>query len=159
MQGCIIDIAGEDLPRARQAIVNEALRWIGTPWRPCHAERLAGCDCLGLTVGVARAAGLPVPQGLPDRHANLLRPGMLETMVAQRLARQAGPARPGDLLGLCVPPRRDVVHLAILVPGGRIVHALSPGIGGGDGGVVLTRLDAAWHRRWIATWIMPGVEA
>ncbi len=38
--------------------IDEARRWIGTPYRPAGAHRGVGCNCLGFIAGAARDAGL-----------------------------------------------------------------------------------------------------
>lgn len=44
-----------------QAIVEQARRWIGTPFHHQAAQRGLGCDCLGLIRGVWHALGGIVP--------------------------------------------------------------------------------------------------
>lgn len=43
----------------RAEIVAEARSWIGTPWLHQASVRGAGCDCIGLIVGVGAALGVP----------------------------------------------------------------------------------------------------
>ena len=108
-------------------IMEEARRWLGTPFR--HRGRLKGegVDCLGLAIGVARALGLPVEDCLayprrPD--AGQLRAGLAAQL--QEVAVES--VRPGDLLRLAV--NGKATHLAILsqLPDGRpgLIHAYAP---------------------------------
>jgi cell wall-associated NlpC family hydrolase len=47
----------------RQAAVDEARTWIGTPYQLNGAEKGVGVDCQHLIVAVYRAVGLPMPSG------------------------------------------------------------------------------------------------
>lgn len=47
---------------AREEIVAEARRWIGTPYRHQASLCGVGCDCLGLLRGVWRALIGPEPE-------------------------------------------------------------------------------------------------
>ena len=38
-----------------EAVVKEALSWLGTPYRHQGSRKGVGCDCLGLVMGVWRA--------------------------------------------------------------------------------------------------------
>lgn len=44
---------------APQLVVEEARRWIGTPWQHGQACKGAGCDCIGLIAGINTNVGLP----------------------------------------------------------------------------------------------------
>lgn len=53
----------------RQAAVEEARTWIGTPYQLNGAEKGVGVDCQHLIVAVYRAVGLPMPSGSLRRTA------------------------------------------------------------------------------------------
>ncbi|WP_068317137.1 peptidase P60 [Polycladidibacter hongkongensis] len=46
-------------------VVNEARRWLGTPYRHQASCRGAGCDCLGLVRGIYRAIHGSEPEAPP----------------------------------------------------------------------------------------------
>ena len=52
-------------PDARNRIVCEARRWIGTPYRHQASLKGVGCDCLGLVRGVWRAGYGAEPEAAP----------------------------------------------------------------------------------------------
>ena len=97
-----------------------ALALVGTPF---HAQgRLpgVGLDCVGVIVCVARACGLPHH----DVTAYPMTPnGTLLQELASQLLRVPGEAQEGDVLAMSF--GSEPHHVAILVDGGRIVHAYS----------------------------------
>lgn len=54
----------ENEQRAR--VVEEAKRWIGTPYMPNQCERGRGCDCATFIAGVYRDAKVIEPVEIPD---------------------------------------------------------------------------------------------
>lgn len=112
----------------RQAIITEALGWVGTPYHHRAMVKGVGADCVGLPAGVAQACGL-LPPGwqLPyystewhlHQHESLLK-ATLEELGAQPLP--LADRQPGDLLLFFY--GRTVAHTAILVAEGYIVHAV-----------------------------------
>ena len=125
-----------------KGIAEIARGWVGTPYRHRAATRGAGCDCLGLLVGVWREAG-GTPPGLPpyrsdwrDRtHAD-----ELQALAAEWLVPVAA-IGPGRILlfrlGTSPLPR----HCGIALGAGRFVHAQE------RLGVVEGNLTAGWLRR------------
>ncbi len=106
---------------AREAIVAEARRWEGTPFR--HQGRgPEGLDCAGLLVVVAQALGIPhqddcTYRRIPDT-AQLKRL-LLRNLTPKRLDQSA----PGDLLLFKDPLRQGhMYHLGIQTDRG-FIHA------------------------------------
>lgn len=95
-----------------------ALALVGTPF---HAQgRLAGVglDCVGVIVCVARACGIPHR----DVVAYPMQPnGTLIPELSHQLDRVSGEPREGDVLAMSF--GGEPHHVALLVDGGRIVHA------------------------------------
>jgi NlpC/P60 family putative phage cell wall peptidase len=116
---------------AREAILAEAVRWIGTPY--CHqaCKRGVGADCLGLIVGVWNAvSATPLDLARHDQrswaqHADgePLLDGLRQFLTEQNPA----DAAPGDVLALRWRSRWPASHLAILMPDTTIVHAYEGG--------------------------------
>lgn len=74
----------------RQAIVNEARAWIGTPFHHGQALRGIGCDCIGLISGVAARFDLPEARAWRDDarfngYGPIPRPDMLMRGCAEYL--------------------------------------------------------------------------
>lgn len=90
----------EEFARNLQA---HAARWVGTPF-VWHGQTRYGADCLGVTVGTLREAGIPVPSGdgspyethwfLHDRGQNRY----LEALLAYGYEVPAADKQPGDIL-------------------------------------------------------------
>ncbi|WP_417310848.1 NlpC/P60 family protein [Devosia sp.] len=123
-------------------IADLARGWIGTPYRHRAATRRAGCDCLGLLVGVWREAGGTVPD-LPAYRADWRDMSHAEELqaLAARWLVPAAEIAPGRILlfriGMSPLPR----HCGIALGGGRFVHAQE------RLGVVEGNLTLGWLRR------------
>ena len=134
----------------RAAIVAEARRWIGTPYRHQASCRGAGADCLGLVRGVWRALygsePEPAPPYTPDwaEFADGGEP-LIAAATRHLLALPTEHAVAGDLLVFRMRDHGPAKHLGILasprLAPGRIVHAWS------RGAVCETHLTASWLRR------------
>jgi len=140
----------------REAVVAEALRWVGTPFHHAARMRGVGVDCANLLIGVFNAVGL-VPAIDPgyypqDWHMHRDEPRFLAT-----LREYADPLPPGEM------PRpgdiamfkygRHAAHGAIVTAWPVVAHAWRD-----VGAVVLTeadrgplgeRLDSLWRLRGI----------
>ena len=140
-----------DEPITGEAIVTEARRWIGAPWR--HQGRgPAGVDCIGLLIVVADALGVPHHDVTGyDRRAT-------GTRLLEEFARALDPvampdARPGDILVFAetsypchagfLTKRHGVPHLLH-------AHALRRC-------VLEEPLIEPWLSRQRAAWRIPGV--
>lgn len=152
-------------PVSRAEFVAEARSWLGTKFMHQHADKQAGCDCIGFVRGIAKAAGLvpleqlaTLPQsmfaylGRPD--GVQLREGCDEHLIPIAMT----DARPGDVI--LIRFGRHPQHMALLgdyTHGGlSMIHSLGPG---GPGQVVEHRLDDTWRARVVSAYAVPGVEA
>ena len=112
----------------RQAIVAEAMRWIGTPWHHRARVRGSGVDCAHFLVGVFSASSVALVPALDlgyyssDWHLHQDRPRFL-----QRLAEYAEPlpagedGLPGDIA--MFEYGRHAAHGSIVIGWPLIVHA------------------------------------
>jgi NlpC/P60 family putative phage cell wall peptidase len=134
-------------------VVQAARLWIGTPYRHQASLKGAGCDCLGLILGVWRevhgAEPAPVPPYTPD---------WSEPSGEERLwdaaARLLPPGRgvPGDLLLFRVRPGAVAKHLGIQSAPQAFIHAMS------GHGVLESPLSAPWAARIVARFDLSGVR-
>ena len=110
---------------ARQDLVAEARRWIGTPWAPAGAERGVGANCLGFLAGVARNVGLDelAAAFVPYRgHAAPPAPKTLLLGLRRHLqGRPVAGADAGDLLLFDL--GAGLRHVALISAPGTIIHA------------------------------------
>lgn len=139
----------------RERVVNEARRWLGTPYRHQSSTLGAGCDCLGLLRGVWRVVSgdePPVPPYSPAWDEVSRSDALLAAAQRHLLEIPTGAVRAGDVLLFRM--RRGAVakHLGICSGAGRFIHAYS------GHGVVESRLTEPWQRRVVAAFAFPDVE-
>lgn len=103
----------------RALVVAEARRWLGTPFR--HQGRLlgVGCDCIGLTIEVARALGLSDYQN--TSYGRRPDPRRMRALLDEHMDRVAiGEALDGDWWFMSWNKRPH--HMAMKTPVG-VIHA------------------------------------
>jgi NlpC/P60 family putative phage cell wall peptidase len=139
---------------SREAIIAEARRWIGTPYRHAAAVRGLGCDCLGLVIGVRRAvcgaaAVPPVPPYPPDWAEATGEERLTEALGA--VLRPIDPARAqgGDVVLFRLRVARPAAHAAFLTEAGTLIHAHA------RIAVVEVPFGPAWRRRLAAAFVFP----
>jgi NlpC/P60 family putative phage cell wall peptidase len=137
-------------------VVSIARSWLGTPYIHQTSCKGAGCDCLGLLLGVWRELygdlPAPVPAYTKDWSEVSGEERLLEAARAHLNEKQVTDAAPGDVLVFRM--RGDAVakHVGIqstLAPVPRFIHAYS----GRD--VTESALTAPWARRLVARFDMP----
>lgn len=140
----------------RQAALDEARAWIGTPYQHQTSMRGAGCDCLGLVRGVWRALYGAEPETAPAYTPDWAERAGAETLrdAARRHLREIdiADAAPGDVLLFRMHARAPIKHCAILDEGDCIIHAYWARA------VVRSRLGGWWRARVAAAFSFPGVE-
>ena len=142
---------------SRCDIVEEARRWIGTPYRHQASCPGGGTDCLGLIRGVWRAVYGAEPEGVPAYSMDWSEPqgeerlwqAALRHLQPKPLTEEAA----GDVLLFRM--RRGAVakHLGLVSAIGdhpAFIHAYS------GRGVVENTLSAPWRRRVVARFAFPG---
>ena len=127
------------------AVVAEALTWLGTPYRHQGSRKGVGCDCLGLVLGVWRAIHGAAPE-LPGPYA----PDWAEACGEERLLagmrrhfaeKNIRENRAGDLLLFRWRPHLPAKHAGILVEQDRFIHAYE------GTAVSLSALVPQWRKR------------
>lgn len=140
----------------RSEIVQEARRWIGTPY--CHqaTRRGAGADCLGLIRGVWRAVIGPEPMAPPAYSMDWSEPNGDEALM--QAADQCLRRKPciefeiGDVILFRMRDGAVAKHLGIISsvnPTLSFIHAYT------GHGVVENSLSGPWMRRITATYSFP----
>lgn len=128
-----------------QRVIEEARRWIGTPYRHQGCRRDVGCDCLGLIRGVWTGVyGRPTER--PPTYAMDWNANARHDLMAQAAHRHFRPKdrtrmRPGDLLLFTWKSGHAACHAGILFPDDHFVHAYE------RAGVVCSPLIPHWRRR------------
>jgi NlpC/P60 family putative phage cell wall peptidase len=134
-------------------VVEEALTWIGTPYRHQASVKGTGCDCIGLVRGVWRhlsGEDVQLPAYTPDWAEVGGREVLLEGLAERFVAVNVTEARSGDLLIFRMRPRCPAKHVAILTEGtvddprAKIVHAYW------GHAVVQSWLQPVWRRHVVA---------
>jgi NlpC/P60 family putative phage cell wall peptidase len=140
----------------REAIVQAARSWLGTPYHHQASCKGAGSDCLGLVRGVWRELYGPEPQTMPAYTPDWGSAAGVETLLeaaGRHLVKLAsvGDGREGDVLVFRMRDGGVAKHAGILVAPGWLVHA-QEGLG-----VVEIELGSWWRRRAIAAFSFPGI--
>ncbi|SFR04724.1 NlpC/P60 family protein [Poseidonocella sedimentorum] len=136
-------------------VVRAARQWIGTPY--VHQGRClgAGCDCLGLILGVWGALGGPRFAKLPRYSPDWAESGSTEQLLGaatDHLVPASGAQAEGQVLLFRLRDRAVAKHLGILSQTGaapRFIHAYS------GHGVVESPLSEPWARRIVARFEFP----
>jgi NlpC/P60 family putative phage cell wall peptidase len=139
----------------QQQIVDEARRWIGTPYRHQASLKGVGCDCLGLVRGVWRALYAGEPEPMPAYAPDWAEAGGREALVeaARRHLREIPPQefQPGDVLLFRWRAGFPAKHAAIVTAPALMVHAH-------DGAAVAEVAIAPWWKRRLGhVFRFPGV--
>jgi NlpC/P60 family putative phage cell wall peptidase len=143
------------MPVFRKAIVAEARRWIGTPYRHQASLHGVGCDCLGLVRGVWRAVIGEEPEFVPPYAPDWAEATGRESL-AEAAARHMPPAcltdvAPGDVLLFRWRAHLPAKHAVIVTASNLMVHAH-------DGAAVAEVAIAPWWQRRLAyAFKFPGV--
>ncbi|MBT0957055.1 C40 family peptidase [Alphaproteobacteria bacterium KMM 3653] len=139
--------------------VEEARRWIGTPYVHQASRLGAGCDCLGLVRGVWRGLYGAEPEALPPYTRDWAEPGREEvlTKAAMRLLvpKPLSAAAPGDVLIFRMRAGRVAKHMGIQSACGAtpmFIHSYD------RCGVVETGLSRPWARRIAARFAFPAAD-
>ena len=133
-------------------IVEEALSWLGTPYKHQASCKGAGCDCLGLIRGTYRHFW-PEPLEPPAYSPDWAEEGGDETllMAAQTyldpVAHEA--MQPGHVLLFRYRPTYPAKHAGILIAPDRFIHAQH------GSAVVLASLGSWWRRHLASVFSFP----
>lgn len=137
-------------------IVQEARRWLGTPYRHQASARGAGTDCLGLIRGIWRARFGDEPEAMPAYSWDWSEPQGAERLwqAATRhlVEKSLSEAAVGDVILFRMRAGSVAKHLGIvsaLTPTPAFIHAYS------GHGVVESALSAPWQRRVVARFAFP----
>ncbi|CAN0653440.1 putative phage cell wall peptidase, NlpC/P60 family [Nitratireductor aquimarinus] len=137
----------------RAAILREAMRWVGTPYRHQASRRGVGCDCLGLLRGVWREVYGCEPED-PGSYsadwAEALREERLLAAARRHCAeKEIGARRPGDLVLFRWRGGLPAKHVGILSGEDAFVHAYE------GGAVTVSALVPQWRRRIAGVFAFP----
>lgn len=139
-----------------ERIVNEALTWLGTPYRHQGRRRDVGCDCLGLIMGVWSTVYGIVPEQPGAYAPDWAEAGGGDPLLhaARRYCREkpAASIAAGDLILFRWRPEFPAKHCAILVGENRMIHAYE------GHAVLVSPLGAHWKRRIAAVLAFPELN-
>jgi NlpC/P60 family putative phage cell wall peptidase len=136
-----------------EAVVKEALSWLGTPYRHQGSRKGVGCDCLGLVMGVWRTIHGKLPE-LPGPYASdWAEAGGEESLLAAMRRhfreKQREDRLAGDVLLFRWRPHLPAKHAGILVAPNVFVHAYQGST------VSLSELVPQWRRRIAGVFAFP----
>ncbi len=136
-------------------VVQEALRWIGTPYRHQASVRGAGSDCLGLVRGILRKVepetDISIPPYGADWRSESREEVLLDAARRYLVAVERDPA-PGDVMVFRLRRGLPARHCGVMVATERFVHAQE------HLGVIETALNANWTRRLAGLFVFPRTQ-
>lgn len=140
----------------RERVIDQACRWVGTPYRHQASIRQVGCDCLGLVRGVWREIYGCEPEKVPPYTADWAEAGRREQLIEAALRHmkqlEASEARPGDLLVFRWRHHVPAKHVGIAMPHGRMIHAQD------RARVCEVALNGWWRRHLAAAFAFPPMQ-
>ena len=136
-----------------EAVIAEALSWVGTPYRHQGAKKGVGCDCRGLVLGVWRSLYGAAPE-LPGAYAPDWAEAGEREMLLDAVRRHFGERpmdqmQPGDLLLFRWRPHVPAKHAGILTAQDHFVHAYQ------GHAVTVSALVPQWRRRIAGVFAFP----
>lgn len=140
----------------RKLIVEEARKWIGTPYVHQATTRGAGTDCLGLIRGVWRSLVGSEPWTVPAYSRDWSEPSGEETLMESAdlilTRRVAHDLAPGGIVLFRMSDRSVAKHLGIIssdLPHRKFIHAYTAY------GVVESSLSNPWIKKIVGVYDMP----
>ena len=145
---------------SRIQIIDAARGWLGTPYVHQASAKGAGCDCLGLVLGIWRElyGGEPEapPAYTPDWNERHWKAGGREKLLdaARRnlIERADKSFEPGDVLVFRVAADGPAKHCGVAVAPDRFIHAYA------GRAVIESWLSRWWRERLAGAFILPGAE-
>lgn len=135
------------------AVLAEAERWIGTPYRHGASNLGVSCDCLGLVRGIWRALYGCEPESpgayAPDWGEAADGDRLLAAAARHMTRRDGRDPQPGDLVVFRWRPGVAAKHLGIMARGQRFIHAYE------GHGVMRSALVPQWRSRIAGLFIFP----
>lgn len=135
----------------RNDIVEMARTWLGTPYRHQASCRGAGCDCLGLLLGIWREVAGCIPENPPPYSALWREVGGGETLLAaagrHMIVQENG--RPGDVVIFRMQRDTPAKHVGIISAHDHFIHAYQ------GNGVVETSFSDFWRKAIAGTFSFP----
>jgi NlpC/P60 family putative phage cell wall peptidase len=133
----------------REEIVEEARKWLGTPFHHMGRVMGHGVDCYGVVEMVGRSLGVHIPDDIvysriPDEKE------LIAYMDQYAVRVPLEQAQAGDII--IVPYQFRMRHMAILTDKG-MLHAYEP-----LGKVVEHAIDNKWRRMFRRAYQYPGVQ-
>ena len=140
---------------AGEAVIAEAMSWLGTPYRHQGSTRGVGCDCLGLIRGIWRALVGPEPESAGSYAPDWAEAGADRLMLAARrhlIDRGGATPRPGDVILFRWRPHMPAKHAGIMLGDDRFIHAYQ------GASVTISTLVPQWRRRIAGVFAFPDRE-
>lgn len=128
-----------------ERVVEEALSWIGTPYRHQASLKGVGCDCLGLVRGVWRGLCGEEPEALKPYSADWAEAGKTDALLAAArrhfIEKPKAEMAAGDMILFRWRPQHAAKHLGILVSEQAFIHAYE------GHAVMISALVPQWRSR------------
>lgn len=141
---------------SRDAVIDCARQWIGTPYHHQASLRGAGTDCLGLVRGIWRDLygedGEPPPAYSRDWAEARGEETLLDAAARHLHAKPVSERRGGDVIVFRYRPRFPAKHVGVLTSVNRFIHAVE--------GAPVAEVDLSrwWERRIAGVFSFPGLS-
>ena len=140
---------------SRDDIVDEARRWLGTPYHHQASICGVGADCLGLVRGVWRALHGVEAEAVPPYSRDWAEATGTETMLAAArrhlIEHERDATALGDILIFRYRPHAVAKHVGILSGPASMIHAIE------GRAVAEVPLGQWWRRHLAAAFSFPGI--
>ncbi len=136
IQETVVVKGDKGLKGERKKIVEEAMTWLGTPYKYAGSDKKDGTDCSGMVVRVYEdITGTKLPRNSKQ-----------QSEFCDKLKKKE--VKPGDLVFFATGKKEDVVsHVGIMIDDNQFVHSSS------KKGVILSEMSTSYYQR---TFIMYG---
>ena len=108
----------------RKKIVDAALSFVGTPFRPQGRIPGVALDCLGVAICAGKSAGIHIDEQTPRYKISGVSGAQIEAGKALfEQMEETYKMQPGDIIGWQILGRGRLIHCGIFVGNGWVVHA------------------------------------
>lgn len=120
----------ENISKSKQALIDEAYTWIGTPYKYAHANKGVGTDCSGFIMTIFYdIARIKLPRNSAEQGK------FCEEIKREKL-------NPCDLVFFATGKNMNkITHVGMMIDSDQFIHASS------SKGVVISRLSSTYYTR------------
>jgi NlpC/P60 family putative phage cell wall peptidase len=135
----------------RDLIIAEARTWIGTPFHHQGRVKGAGCDCIGLCIGVGKVLGLVRAEfDYTGYRRTPTGKTLVEVLRESEFVEEVYEPHPGDILVFKIDIEPQ--HVAFLSDSNTLIHSYAQARK-----VCEARYDSVWQKRYVTAFKFKGL--